>query len=244
MNPLFETTTRALGMMESPILFRYVDDLPPGTLLPPEGTRVCLFALLAKTRADGRPVALSATHYGCAGGGFYLGFLESPRQGIDYFLSCGIPGTVEGERYLATPELARARIAQAPVRRAKAKYGLFTRADGPPHPEKPEVVVFFANADQIAGLHMLAGFDRDDDAVVAPFSSGCGAIVTHPLAEAERQKPRAVLGLFDPSARPFVDADRLTFAVPYAMFERMAENVPKSFLTRQTWGAIRKRIKG
>ncbi len=246
MKALFDAMTQALGAGECPVLFRYVDDLPPGTLLPPEGTHVCLFALLAKTRAEGRPVALSGSHYGCAGGGFYLGFLESPREGIEYFLSCGIPGTLEGERYLKTPELARARIARAPVRPAKRKYGLFTRADGPPHAEAPEVVVFFANPDQVAGLHMLGGFDRDgdDDAVIAPFSSGCGAIVAHPLAEASRPRPRAVLGLFDPSARPFVDANLLTFAVPYAMFERMARNVPESFLTTRTWGAIRKRISG
>ncbi len=243
MKALFDAMTDALGMEEPPVLFRYVDDLPQGTLLPPEGTRTCLFALLARTRKDGRPVALSATHYGCAGAGYYLGFLETPREGLDYFLSCGIPGKVEGERYLKTPDLVRARISQAPVRAATGKYGLFTRADGPPHGEKPEVVIFFANPDQAAGLHMLAGFDRDDDAVIAPFSSGCGAIVTLPLAEGAGPRPRAVLGLFDPSARPFVDASLLTFAVPYPMFERMARNVPESFLTTRTWGAIRNRIR-
>lgn len=151
---------------------------------------------------------------------------------------------MDGERYLKTPELVRARFSQAPAPPATGKYGLFTRADGPTHGEAPESVIFFANPDQVAGLHMLAGFDRDDDAVVAPFSSGCGAIVTLPLAEGARPRPRAVLGLFDLSARPFVDANLLTFAVPYAMFERMAGNVPESFLAGRTWGAIRKRIRG
>ncbi|MGE5190406.1 MAG: DUF169 domain-containing protein [Gemmatimonadota bacterium] len=244
MTALFAAMTQALGLPEFPVLFRYVDELPRGTLLPPEGARTCLFALLATTRAEGRPVALSAAHHGCPGGGYYLGFLGAPREGIEHFLSCGIPGKMEGERYLKTPELARARIAQAPVRPAPGKFGLFTRADAPPYGEKPEAVIFFANPDQVAGLHMLAGFDRADDAVVAPFSSGCGAIVTLPLAEAARTPQRAVLGLFDPSARPFVEPDLLTFAVPYAMFERMAGNAGESFLTRPTWGAIRRRISG
>lgn len=244
MTALFAAITDALALAEHPVLFRYVDDLPPGTYLPPEGARTCLFALLARTRAEGRPVALSAAHHGCPGGGYYLGFLETPRDGIEYFLSCGIPGTMEGERYLKTPALARARIAQAPVRPATGRYGLFSRADGPPCGERPEAVIFFASPDQIAGLHMLAGFDRDDDAVIAPFSSGCGAIVTLPLAEGARKKPRAVLGLFDPSARPHVEANLLTFAVPYGMFERMAGNVAESFLAGRTWGAIRKRIRG
>ncbi len=241
MKALFDTMMQALGMSEYPVLFRYVDELPPGTLLPPEGARTCLFALLAKTRAEGRPVALSAAHHGCAGGGYYLGFLDSPREGIEHFLSCGIPGKLSGERYLKTPELARSRISQAPVHRAARKFGLFTRADGPLHGDKPEVVVFFADPDRLAGLHMLAGFDRDDDAVVAPFSSGCGAIVTLPLAENAREEPRAVLGLFDPSARPFAAPNLLTFAVPRRMFERMARNVPESFLTGRTWEAIRTR---
>lgn len=244
MTALFAAITEALGLAEHPVLFRYVDDLPPGTLLPAEGARTCLFALLAGTRADGRPVALSAAHHGCPGGGYYLGFVETPREGIEYFLSCGIPGTLEGERYLKTPGLARARIAHAPVRPAAGRYGLFSRADGPPYGERPEAVIFFANPDQIAGLHMLAGFDREDDAVIAPFSSGCGAIVTLPLAEGERPDPRAVLGLFDPSARPHVEANVLTFAVPYRMFERMAGNVAESFLTGRTWGTILKRIRG
>lgn len=244
MKALCDPMMDALGMWEYPVVFRYVDDLPPDTLLPPEGARTCLFALLARTRAEGRPVAVSATHHGCAGAGYYLGFLAAPREGIGEFLSCGIPGKMDGERYLKTPELARARIAQAPVQTAAGRYGLFTRADGPAHGDRPGAVVFFATPDQLAGLHMLAGFDRDDDAVTAPFSSGCGAIVTLPLAEGTRPQPRAVLGLFDPSARPFVEARLLTFAVPYAMFERMAGNVAESFLRGRTWGAIRKRIRG
>src|SRR4030067_102010 len=106
----------AFGMSEYPVLFRYADDLPKGTLFPPEGARTCLFALLAKTRTEGLPVALSPSHHGCPGGGYYLGFLDTPREGIEYFLSCGIPGKMEGERYIKTPELARARVAQSPVR--------------------------------------------------------------------------------------------------------------------------------
>ncbi len=244
MKEIYEPLRAALGTDEYPILFRYVDDLPRGTLLPPGGTRLCLFSLLSRTREEGKPVALSGAHTGCPGGGYYLGFLEKPREGIEHFLSCGIPGRMEGERYLKTPELARALFAKAPVRPARGRYGLFTRADGPPHADPPEGVICFARPDVLAGLHVLAGFDRADDAVIAPFSSGCGAAVTLPLSEASREDPRAVLGLFDVSARPFVEEDVLTFAVPYGMFLRMAGNVGESFLGTKSWGTIRKRIGG
>ena len=244
MNARISSFMEAFGMSEYPVLFRYADDLPRGTLFPPEGARVCLFALLGKTRTEGVPVALSPSHHGCPGGGYYLGFLETPREGIEYFLSCGIPGKMEGERYLRTPELARARFAKVPVRPAPKRYGLFTRADMPHSPVDPEVVIFFASPDLLAGLHFLTSFDREDDAVTAPFSSGCGAIVTLPLAEGVRSDPRAVLGLFDLSARPYVEKNLLTFAVPFGLFTRMADNIPESFLTTRTWGTIRKRIRG
>ncbi len=238
-----ETFMEAFGMAEYPLLFRYTDDLPKGTLFPREGAWTCLFALLVKTRTEGMPVALSAAHHGCGGAGYYLGFLDQPREGIEYFLSCGIPGKMEGERYVKTPELARARFARMPVRPATKRYGLFTRADMPHAADDPDVVVFFATADHLAGLHFLASFDREDDAVTAPFSSGCGAIVSFPLAEGDRPDPRAVLGLFDPSARPYVERNLLTFAVPFGLFARMMENAPESFLVTRTWGTIRKRIR-
>jgi uncharacterized protein (DUF169 family) len=244
MKKKIDSFRKALGMAEYPVLFRYTDSLPEGTLLPPEGKHVCVFALLAKTRAEGRPVALSASRFGCGGGGYYLGFLDAPREGIEYFLSCGIPGKMEGERYIKTPELARAKFAQMPVRPAPKEYGLFTRADMPHSTDEPEIVIFFAPPDPLAGLHFLACFDREGEAVTAPFSSGCGAIVAFPLAEAERPEPRAVMGLFDPSARPYVQENLLSFALPYSLFGRMAENIPESFLGTRTWETIRKRIQG
>ncbi|HEU5359673.1 MAG TPA: DUF169 domain-containing protein [Candidatus Deferrimicrobiaceae bacterium] len=244
MKTQIETFMKAFGTSEYPILFRYADELPKGTLLPPKGARTCLFALLAKTRTEGTPVAFSATHHGCRGGGYYLGFLDTPREGIEYFLSCGIPGEMEGERYVKTPDLARAKFAGMPVRPAPKRYGLFTRADMPHTADDPEVVVFFATPDLLAGLHFLASFDREGEAVTAPFSSGCGAIVTFPLQEGTQPDPRAVLGLFDPSARPYVEENLLTFTVPFGLFGRMAENIPESFLTTRTWGTLRKRIRG
>src|SRR4030066_1493467 len=144
MKARIESVMEAFGMSEYAVLFRYADDLPKGTLFPPEGARTCLFALLAKTRTEGLPVALSPSHHGCPGGGYYLGFLDTPREGIEYFLSCGIPGKMEGERYIKTPELARAPLAQGPARPAPKRYGLFTRAYLPHSSVVSAVVVFFA----------------------------------------------------------------------------------------------------
>jgi hypothetical protein len=118
---------------------------------------------------------------------------------------------------------------------------VFTRADRAQHGGDPQVVIFFASPDVLGGLHVLANFDRKDEGVIAPFSSGCGAIVTHPLKEGDGDGARAVLGLFDLSARPYVEPDLLTFAVPYRRFLEMADNIPESFLSGRTWGSLRKR---
>jgi hypothetical protein len=88
----------------------------------------------------------------------------------------------------------------------------------------------------------LAGYARGEDAVIVPFGAGCSTIVTYPLAEARRDPPRAVLGMFDPSARPYLAADELSFAVPLAMWEEMLGNAEESFLITPTWAKIRNRI--
>jgi hypothetical protein len=48
--------------------------------------------------------------------------------------------------------------------------------------------------------------------------------------------------MFDPSARPCVGEEILTFAVPMKRFERMIGYMEDSFLITETWTAVRNRI--
>jgi hypothetical protein len=48
--------------------------------------------------------------------------------------------------------------------------------------------------------------------------------------------------MFDPSARPFVPGNALTFSVPMNKFGRMIENMEESFLITDTWKRVQKRI--
>lgn len=89
---------------------------------------------------------------------------------------------------------------------------------------------------------MLAHYDRGGEtAVVAPFGAGCHTLFIMPYAEAQKEHPRAVIGLTDLSARKHVDRDLLSFAVPFAMFQRMDGNVAGSFLEKENWLKIRER---
>ena len=231
-----------LGLTESPLGVYYTDDKPEG-VAPKEGISGCMIELLQNARKKGKVVYFDKSHFGCPGGAYYMGFLESPRPDIEYFLSCGIPGQMEGERYIKTPDLAREYFKKMKPRPAPATYCVFKPIEKFQGEEKPEVVVFFAPPDILAGLFTLSNYTLErTDAVFTPFGSGCSTLLTYPLKEAEKEQPRAVLGMFDVSARPMVEKDVLTFAMPYSVFLKLLENVSGSFLQIESWKKVLQRI--
>jgi len=173
-----------------------------------------------------------------------MGFRDMPMPNIEYFLSCGIPGQMEGERYIKTPELAREFFKKMKPRPAPATYCVFKPIEQFAEDEiKPEVIAFFAPPDILSGLFTLTNYALEKtDAVQTPFGSGCSAILSYPLKEAEKAEPRATLGMFDVSARPMVEKDILTLAMPYSLFLTLLENVQGSFLETGSWEKVRRRI--
>ena len=232
-----------LGLKEHPLAAFYSNEKPGAGLSPKEQGHVCMFALLRRARQKGETVYFDAEHVGCFGGGYYMGFQATARQNIEYFLSCGIPGEMEGERYIKNPETAREYFASVQPRKAPGRYCIFKSLNKVSAQEEPEVVIFFAPPDVLAGLFTLTNYAAERfDAVSIPFSSGCGAILTHPLKEAEKKNPGAILGLFDVSARPFVEPDFLTLAMPTRLFFSLLDNQDESFLITRSWEAVRKRV--
>jgi len=231
-----------LGLQESPLGIYYTNEKPEG-VAPKEGISGCMIGLLQNARKKGTTVYFDKAHFGCPGGAYYMGFFESPRPDIEYFLSCGIPGEMEGERYIKTPERAREYFAKMIPRRAPATYCVFKPIEKFQTEEKPEVVVFFSSPDILAGLFTLTNYALErTDAVHAPFGSGCGTILTYPLKEAGKEQPRAILGMFDVSARPMVEKDFLTFSMPYFIFLKLLQNVSGSFLETESWKKVLQRI--
>ncbi len=236
------TFRETLGLKESPLGIYYTNDKPEG-ITPESGIHLCMIGLLNKARKHGKIAYFDKSHFGCAGGGYYMGFLESARPKIEYFLSCGIPGEMEGERYIKTPELAKKYFEKVKPRPAPAAYCVFKPVDKFEGNERPEVVAFFAPPDILAGLFTLTNYALErTDGVYAPFGSGCSALLTHPLKEGEKEQPRAVLGMFDVSARPMVEGDILTLSMPYPVFLKLLENVSGSFLGTESWKKVLRRI--
>jgi len=231
------------GGAELPITCWYTDDAGAADRAEPSVGHRCFITDLAKIR-KGESLCFDVTGIGCSGGKRYLGFTKDVRPNFEHFLSCGLPGVVEGERYKKSPELVKAFEASSPSFTAPARHIVFKRWDRLGDADAPQVAIFFAPPDVLSGLFTLAGFDEvDANAVHCPFCAGCGSIVKHPFLEKDASHPRAVLGMFDVSARPFVPGSTLSFAIPMNKFAAMIGNMEESFLITKSWETVRRRIR-
>jgi uncharacterized protein (DUF169 family) len=227
---------------EFPITFYHTDEAGHANLVKPNSVPNCIIAALSKVR-KGSSLCFDINSVGCAGGKRYLGFTDKIMPNFEYFLSCGIPNKLEGERYKKTPELVKAVMKQSPAFKAPGRFIVFKRWDMLEKSDKPEVVIFFAVPDVLSGLFTLANFDEaEQNGIFAPFGSGCSTIVQYPYLEKHSEHPRGVIGMFDVSARPFVPKDVLTFSVPINKFLMMVDTMEESFLVTGSWTKIRKRI--
>ena len=228
---------------ELPIVFYYANEAPEVELVKPTPGYRCIMADLSKVRM-GSSICFDTDSFGCFGGKRYLGFSQEVMPNFEYFLSCGIAGKLEGERYKKTPELVKEIMKNAPKFKAPGRYIVFKRWDTLEESDEPDVVVFFAQPDILSGLFTLANYDiAEPNGVFCPFSAGCGSIVQYPYLEKGSDFPRAVLGMFDVSARPFVAWNVLSFSVPMNKIITMVENMDESFLITPSWYKIQKRIK-
>lgn len=235
-----------LKLKYSPIAIVFTNEKPGEALEFIEGRWGCVAAMLTAA-AKGRQAVFSRRNFGCLGGGVGLGFgnmYPGFPGGFEYFLSTGKEGFQEGEAYKKTPELASTFVEVLPFTDISEQYVVFkplAEVDGAE--EEPRVVVFYANPDQLSALVVLANYGRPgNDNVVIPFGAGCQTTCLIPWNEASQERPRAVVGMTDISARPVIDADLLSFSVPFNMFREMENNVSGSFLDKHDWQKVAERI--
>lgn len=234
--------SRYFNGAELPITFYYTDKAGRAQQAEPPSGHRCVICDLADVR-NGESLCFDVDSVGCGGAKRYFGFSQDIAPDFEYFLSCGIPGKLEGERYKKSPELVKEAMKRLPQFKAPAKFIVFKRLDKLEEPDDPEAVVIFAPPDVLSGLFTLANFDEvDPNGVFTPFAAGCGSIVQYPYLERNANRPRGVLGMFDVSARPCVPKEVLTFSVPMNKFTRMVENMEESFLITSSWSKVSQRI--
>ncbi|MCE5265070.1 MAG: DUF169 domain-containing protein [Deltaproteobacteria bacterium] len=259
---------KAIETKHPPVALIWTDEKPEGAMQFQEGRWGCVM-WLAASAATGRPAVCDAATFGCVGGGVGMGFgdryksFPGSEEGFCRFLSSGIEGWEEGaavaemvkpfmrgesydnfihgERYIKTPELVKRFLESLPITQIPKRYVLFQPLDDTdPEKEAPETVILFADPDELSALVVLANYGRgDNENVIIPFAAGCQAIGIYPYREANRERPRAVVGLIDLSARVCVrkqlGGNVLSFAMPFSLFREMEANVEGSFLRRHTW---------
>jgi len=241
-NHFLNQWAKYFGNADLPITFFYTDD--PGSVTKaavPKGWS-CIIGELALVR-NGKSLAWNLNSLSCGGSQRYFGYTSKMRPNFEYFLSYGIENKMEGERYIQSPEMVKEIMSNMRCIPAKGKYIVFKRFDNLTPEDEPVAAIFFATQDVLSGLFTLANFDQADGlGVIAPFGSGCSSIVYQPYFENEKENPRAVMGLFDVSARPYVPKDRLTLSIPMKKFRKMVGYMDESFLITESWEKVRERI--
>lgn len=196
----------------------------------------CMIGAIRKV-CDGNTLTLTAETVQCGGGGLYTAFRPMPER-VPLFVS-------ETEHYKQRPEQVRAYVESLEIEITERPYLNFVRVDKLDSWEGVEAVVFFATPDVLSGLCTWAFFDNDaEDAVVTKFASGCAAVVSFATVENRKGGRRCFLGMFDPSARPLVPKDELSFAVPMSRFSEMLCTMPHSALFEQAFSVVKRRING
>jgi len=87
---------------ELPICCWHADAPGDAEAVKPATGHRCVIADLARVRR-GASLAFDAAAVSCFGGRKYFGFPVEIGEDFPYFLSYGIPGKLEGERYKKTP---------------------------------------------------------------------------------------------------------------------------------------------
>ena len=106
----------------------------------------------------------------------------------------------------------------------------------------PDVVLVFANPDQISALVTLLGFHNGEALnTLAPFGAACHSIV-YAVEQLGKERPMAIMGLFDISQRREALADSLSLTMPYSLWRELALDLDKSCLHTRAWKEIEKRL--
>lgn len=130
------------------------------------------------------------------------------------------------------------------VPRATKAYLNFSRIDGVESFDALEGLLFLATPDILSGLTTWAFFDNNaPDAVATIFGSGCSSIITQAVVENRKNGRRTFLGFFDPSARPYVEPEVLSFTIPMVRFKEMYHTMRRCCLfDTHAWEKAKNRI--
>lgn len=196
----------------------------------------CMIGAISKVR-DGDSLTLTTDNVLCGGGGLYTAFSDMPER-VPNFVS-------QVEHYKQTPDKVVKYVENLDIKKTEKPYLNFIRMDHLENFDEIEGILFWATPDILSGLTTWAFYDNNaSDAVCTPFGSGCSSIVSLAVKENRDGGKRCFIGMLDPSARPLIPKNELSFVIPKSRFVEMLDTMRDSALFQKAFSIVRKRING
>lgn len=196
----------ALKCKMQPVAVILTDDQPEDGLHFKEGSAWgCVASMLVAASKKNRVAFFDRKSFGCPGGGTGLGFgdqygsfpieclLSTGDEEMAARMGRGSSSMAEGERFYKDPEAAKKWVDSLPITDVHTEYVVFKPWEQVTKQDDPALVVFFANADQLSALVLMADYGRgNNQSVTAPFGAACQSIpYSLPMQRRRRMPPAA-----------------------------------------------------
>ena len=215
--------------------------------------RNCVVPLLMAA-SKGKTISMNEESCNCPGGAtgccFGDGFTRR-NPNIHKMLSQGFgdqaPSQMpehmkSGERFFCSEELALKWRSHMPFSEKGYPRVVFAPMSRWAEIGLPDVVFVFADPDRISALiTMLGSHNGEALNTLAPFGAACQSIL-YAVEQIDKDRPMAILGLFDISQRREALASSLSLTMPYSLWAELAKDLDKSCLTTHAWNEIEKRL--
>lgn len=227
---------------ELPFTLMYTNTPNNATKMSFDSEHNCLISIISHVRS-GRNIYFDADSVNCSGARQSLGFETQLNYSTAYlFSNCNISsnnGKNPKKDFSRIPEW----IKQLPRIQAPESKGVFKRWDRLEATDNPEIVIFFAEPNELSALLTLANFyESSPHTVNLPYCTACASLTLFPLKERYSKNPKPVMGMLNVSSRPYVPQTTISFAVPFNKFESMVHCMENSFLTTDTWQKAQMRL--
>ncbi|MBO5547742.1 MAG: DUF169 domain-containing protein [Candidatus Methanomethylophilaceae archaeon] len=219
--------------------------IPEDACVPQQG-HCTIPSLFMRCVRLGDKCAADSEHSPCHGSksGFGFGGI-SDRQRSSWSAST-IPEEVRetiahkssGMSYFKTPEIAMMQLEKVKDYGDGKDAIVFQDLDEALKEGKPiEVVAFLVDPVRLSLLQQLAAFSKTTPgpAAIMQYGFACQQVYALPKGEGESDDPHAIIGMTDMYARRFVDKDKLSFAVPFKLYQRMVADIDDSFLSKDKY---------
>jgi len=224
-----------------PVGVYFSDSFPEGALHFRKKGSGCITPLIFKS-AKGKTVAIDDNTTGWPCSSFYLGYSEWIFPGIEKFLSNEEVYGREPERFFKDPETAKKFIESFVPAKKRKDVVVFKPLEQFSENEKPEIVIFFANPDQLSALAYLINFGApQEERIITKMASACMSVFTIPLQYAQKGEKKAVWGLHDISVRASLPKELMTLTLTHDLFTEVCENIDESFIQTENWKKLKAR---